>query len=434
MTRQIKILFLAGVLLLIGSPYFVLAETLPENDPLCWTEAECRQAVKGYTPDNFIKGGVSGVCGEQLGYCVPAGQVQTKIKIGEASAFKNLGDYIQIVYRYLVGIAGLVAAVLIIRGGFQYITSAGDATKIAGAKESIGSALIGLLLVLGSYVILNTVNPELVNLKLPGVYMIRPALAAAWCADLPFTEAPDGKTSYPKVAAAVLKKATDLKSEDFTVQSTETKCGQEYYFPGGRGSTCRGRSCLGVGERENQACLLVGKTGRCVEGFLAGTIKIKRAEAVLRYSPDPLAYNLTAWAVCRDEKNEEYHYKAAVMSTRRPIASEEEKNTFTDGFALPNFKVHSRYGGSADEPCLEKAGYTEVGCYLTLGLINYALPTKIPPGHEAYYYVDRNRQRFDKENLNSAALFNCQQLAQISKGKEPPLYVEINVDENTFPP
>ncbi len=76
-----------------------------------------------------------------------------------------LALYIGTLYKYLVGIAGILAAAMIVYGGLKWMLAAGNAGKIGEAKESIGSAVIGLLLALFSYLLLWTINPQLVNLK-----------------------------------------------------------------------------------------------------------------------------------------------------------------------------------------------------------------------------------------------------------------------------
>ena len=68
-------------------------------------------------------------------------------------------------YAYAIIIAGLLAAVMMMWGGFQWLTSAGDASKVGAAKQRIENALIGLVLVFGAYVILDFVNPNLVALR-----------------------------------------------------------------------------------------------------------------------------------------------------------------------------------------------------------------------------------------------------------------------------
>lgn len=68
-------------------------------------------------------------------------------------------------YTWALGIGGLVALGIIVFGGILYTVSAGNASKQDDAKQWITGALIGLLLLFGSYLILNTINPELIKLK-----------------------------------------------------------------------------------------------------------------------------------------------------------------------------------------------------------------------------------------------------------------------------
>lgn len=55
----------------------------------------------------------------------------------------------------VIGISSLVAVVFIIVGGVNYITSAGDAGKIQKAKNTILYALIGLVVCVLSFAIVN---------------------------------------------------------------------------------------------------------------------------------------------------------------------------------------------------------------------------------------------------------------------------------------
>ncbi len=76
-----------------------------------------------------------------------------------------IGQYIAGIYKWAVGIAGLVAAVLVIIGGFMYLTSGGNAQRAQQGKERLTQALLGLGLLLGSYLLLYTINPDLVSFK-----------------------------------------------------------------------------------------------------------------------------------------------------------------------------------------------------------------------------------------------------------------------------
>ena len=75
----------------------------------------------------------------------------------------TLGKYINIIVNIVIGVAGLLAVVMIIFGGVQYMTTDAIAGK-SEAKGTITNAIIGLLIALGSFVILNTINPQLLKI------------------------------------------------------------------------------------------------------------------------------------------------------------------------------------------------------------------------------------------------------------------------------
>lgn len=84
----------------------------------------------------------------------------------------NIARYVRAIYNYGIGIIGILAAVVLMIGGVLWIVAGGNATQIGEAKSWIGAALTGLVLALTSYLILNTINPALVNLQItqiPGV-------------------------------------------------------------------------------------------------------------------------------------------------------------------------------------------------------------------------------------------------------------------------
>jgi len=85
-----------------------------------------------------------------------------------------LAQYISGVYKYAVGIGGILAAVMMMIGGIQYLTAGGDAGRVAKGKEKISDAILGLFLVLGTYMILNTINPNLVSMQGLVINAVRP--------------------------------------------------------------------------------------------------------------------------------------------------------------------------------------------------------------------------------------------------------------------
>jgi hypothetical protein len=80
------------------------------------------------------------------------------------------GKYLNIIIKLIMGISAVLAMVMITMGGIQYITSDLVSNKEAG-RETITHAILGLVMMLGAFLILNTVNPKLLNacLKMPTV-------------------------------------------------------------------------------------------------------------------------------------------------------------------------------------------------------------------------------------------------------------------------
>lgn len=74
----------------------------------------------------------------------------------------TFSDYINWLYVFSISVAALLAVVKIIIAGFKYIGSDVVSNKSA-AKDDIKGALLGLLLILGVVIILETINPNLVN-------------------------------------------------------------------------------------------------------------------------------------------------------------------------------------------------------------------------------------------------------------------------------
>lgn len=80
------------------------------------------------------------------------------------SGFEQFTKYI---YEWGISIGVILALFALIRAGVEYMSSTGNPGKISEAKEKIKSAFLGILLLLGSYTILNTINPDLTNITLP---------------------------------------------------------------------------------------------------------------------------------------------------------------------------------------------------------------------------------------------------------------------------
>jgi type IV secretory pathway VirB2 component (pilin) len=77
---------------------------------------------------------------------------------------QGFAGYAQELITFIIGFAAVLAVLMIVYGGFMYMTGEAIDTKGHG-KEVMLNAIYGLLLLLVSWLILNTINPQLLNLN-----------------------------------------------------------------------------------------------------------------------------------------------------------------------------------------------------------------------------------------------------------------------------
>ena len=75
------------------------------------------------------------------------GQIQTGSGLGTADPRAMAAKVINI----MLGFLGIIAVVIILFGGFKWMTAAGNDDKVGEAKKLLGAGVIGLVIVLMSY-------------------------------------------------------------------------------------------------------------------------------------------------------------------------------------------------------------------------------------------------------------------------------------------
>lgn len=83
---------------------------------------------------------------------------------GAVGAETSLTDYLNGVFVLTIAVATILGVVMITFDGIRYMTSDAIGTKKA-AIEGLQGAAIGLILLLLSYVLLNVINPQILNIK-----------------------------------------------------------------------------------------------------------------------------------------------------------------------------------------------------------------------------------------------------------------------------
>ena len=74
----------------------------------------------------------------------------------------NINSLVLSVINLLLYIVAVVAVVMIIVGGMKYLTSSGDSGKVTSAKNTVVYAVVGLLVAIFSWVIVNFIVKQFV--------------------------------------------------------------------------------------------------------------------------------------------------------------------------------------------------------------------------------------------------------------------------------
>ena len=75
----------------------------------------------------------------------------------------NFASLVTYLYYWGLGIGGLLAFIRLIISGIQWGTSAGNVKSLKDAQDAMTSTIFGLILLLGAWLLLNTINPQIVN-------------------------------------------------------------------------------------------------------------------------------------------------------------------------------------------------------------------------------------------------------------------------------
>lgn|GEM_PF-1951023 len=136
-----------------------------------------------------------------------------------------LPEYIRYLFNFAIVLAGLVAFVSLVYGGTRYLVSAGSPVAISDAKSQITAGILGLLLILGSYLLLTTINPQLTILKVGELTVAKGVIL--------FTASPAGPSfgsceGTPDPGGAGLEEGTDFLRVRRDTSSLRDLMGENY--------------------------------------------------------------------------------------------------------------------------------------------------------------------------------------------------------------
>ncbi len=73
------------------------------------------------------------------------------------------------IYIWSLGLSVLLALFMMVLGGYYLMTAAGNAEQATKGKEYITSSIIGVTILFLAYLLLNEINPDLVNFNLDSI-------------------------------------------------------------------------------------------------------------------------------------------------------------------------------------------------------------------------------------------------------------------------
>ncbi|MDD2807268.1 MAG: hypothetical protein PHW95_01955 [Patescibacteria group bacterium] len=96
---------------------------------------------------------------------MPALALETGINYGTYTGLgtKDLREGIMNVVNVLLGFLGILAIIIILWGGFRWLTSGGSEEKVGEAKKIITAGIIGLVIIFVSFAIASFVISQLIT-------------------------------------------------------------------------------------------------------------------------------------------------------------------------------------------------------------------------------------------------------------------------------
>jgi type IV secretory pathway VirB2 component (pilin) len=146
----------------------------PENNTKCWEEQECLKSTviingKPFGSDWGESQPTQCVNGQHYCYTkgstISLGVLIPKSDGTSASSVAGIGEYVQLVYTFLLGAGSLLAVLMVMIGGLQWVMARGNQTAIGNAKERMSKAIMGIVLLFGAVTIMTFIDPSLTKFE-----------------------------------------------------------------------------------------------------------------------------------------------------------------------------------------------------------------------------------------------------------------------------
>ena len=146
--------------LLLGILFILLASIVAPSSVLAAFADEKKYVLLAPIPGTYDEGS----CAAGTMNTYNAGGIMGGNDSGTINCTTDFVTYLKGFFRLVISLSSIIAVLVITFEGFKLAVSTSEGARVK-AKERIEQALIGLGLVLGSYLILNTINPELTKIS-----------------------------------------------------------------------------------------------------------------------------------------------------------------------------------------------------------------------------------------------------------------------------
>ena len=187
----------------------------------------------------------------------PTLEIQYPEVFGAKPILGDIAQYVKYIFNLSIALVGLIAFGVLVAAGMRYLTSAGKPEVLSDAKKRIKGASWGIILLLLSYLILTTINPQLVIFKIPG--LIAPKITELPPVPTAPTQAPDvlGRVrdlvnNIAKIAEGIKDSAQEIEAltQGCDCQRTQAMC----LCTGGKGGSCEPVQCYAGPSPDTSPC------------------------------------------------------------------------------------------------------------------------------------------------------------------------------------
>jgi len=120
----------------------------------------------------------------------------------------TLSSYLKWLFPFTLTVVAILAVLMIVVGGLELVGGGSEGLKTSG-KKKIEGAVYGLLLAISAYLILNTINPNLVNMNLD----IKPVTIENDSAGVSISTGPTCRIEYKNIGISKVYSISNFASD-----------------------------------------------------------------------------------------------------------------------------------------------------------------------------------------------------------------------------